>query len=248
LDATDVGTDLKEILIPADRLQARVVELAAEIDADYAGRNLLLVGVLKGAVMVMADLARAMRLPVEMDWMAVSSYGSGTRSSGVVRILKDLDTDISGRDVLVVEDIVDSGLTLSWLVGNLHSRQPASLRLCVLLRKPGAALMDVDVAYTGFDIASEFVVGYGLDYAERYRNLPFIGTLAPHVYGGTEAAGEVAAWEVSAAGEVSAAPGQVPAAPGEAVTNPADGPPGPSAEEGPGAADRDEMPGPEYSG
>ena len=237
MDATDVGTDLKEILIPADRLQARVVELAAEIDADYAGRNLLLVGVLKGAVMVMADLARAMRLPVEMDWMAVPSYGSGTRSSGVVRILKDLDTDISGRDVLVVEDIVDSGLTLSWLVGNLHSRQPASLRLCVLLRKPGAALMDVDVAYTGFDIASEFVVGYGLDYAERYRNLPFIGTLAPHVYGGTEAAGGA-----------SAPPGQVPAAPGEAVTNPADGPPGPSAEEGPGAADRDEMPGPEYSG
>src|SRR6516165_7201908 len=189
LDATDVGTDLKEILIPADRLQARVVELAAEFDADYAGRNLLLVGVLKGAVMVMADLARAMRLPVEMDWMAVSSYGSGTRSSGVVRILKDLDTDISGRDVLIVEDIVDSGLTLSWLVGNLRSRQPASLRLCVLLRKPGAARMDVDVAYTGFDIANDFVVGYGLDYAERYRNLPFIGTLAPHVYGGTEDAG-----------------------------------------------------------
>jgi len=189
LDATDVGADLKEILIPADRLQARVTELAAEIDADYAGRRLLLVGVLKGAVMIMADLARAMRLPVEMDWMAVSSYGSGTRSSGVVRILKDLDTDISDRDVLIVEDIVDSGLTLSWLVGNLRSRQPASLRLCVLLRKPGAARMDVDVAYTGFDIANDFVVGYGLDYAERYRNLPFIGTLAPHVYGGTEDAG-----------------------------------------------------------
>jgi hypoxanthine phosphoribosyltransferase len=145
--------------------------------------------VLKGAVMVMADLARAMRLPVEMDWMAVSSYGSGTRSSGVVRILKDLDADISGRHVLIVEDIVDSGLTLSWLVGNLRSRQPASLRLCVLLRKPAAALMDVDVAYIGFDIANEFVVGYGLDYAERYRNLPFIGTLAPHVYGGTVEAG-----------------------------------------------------------
>ena len=186
MDATDVGADLKEILIPADRLQARVVELAAQLDADYAGRDLLLVGVLKCAVMVMSDLARAMRLPVEMDWMAVSSYGSGTRSSGVVRILKDLDTDISGRDVLVVEDIVDSGLTLSWLVGNLRSREPASLRLCVLLRKPGAARMDVDVAYTGFDIANDIVVGYGLDYAERYRNLPFIGTLAPHVYGGTE--------------------------------------------------------------
>jgi tRNA(Ile)-lysidine synthase len=187
VDASDVGADLKEILIPADRLQRRVAELAAEIDADYAGRDLLLVGVLKGAVMIMADLARAMRLPVEMDWMAVSSYGSGTKSSGVVRILKDLDTDISGRHVLIVEDIVDSGLTLSWLVGNLRSRRPASLRLCVLLRKPAAARMDVDVAYTGFDIANEFVVGYGLDYAERYRNLPFVGTLAPHVYGGEPA-------------------------------------------------------------
>jgi hypoxanthine phosphoribosyltransferase len=140
--------------------------------------------VLKGAVMIMADLAREMRLPVQMDWMAISSYGSGTRSSGVVRILKDLDTDISDRHVLVVEDIVDSGLTLSWLVGNLRSREPASLKVCVLLRKPGALRRDVDVAYTGFDIADEFVIGYGLDYAERYRNLPFIGTLAPHVYGG----------------------------------------------------------------
>ena len=185
MDATDVGADLQKVLIPADRLQARVAELAAEIDADYAGCDLLLVGVLKGAVMIMADLARSMRLPVEMDWMAVSSYGSGTRSSGVVRILKDLDTDISGRHVLIVEDIVDSGLTLSWLVGNLRSRQPASLRLCVLLRKPGAARMDVEVAYTGFEIENEFVVGYGLDYAERYRNLPFVGTLAPHVYAGT---------------------------------------------------------------
>jgi hypoxanthine phosphoribosyltransferase len=193
-------------------LQARVAELAAEIDADYAGRRLLLVGVLKGAVMIMADLARAMRLPVEMDWMAVSSYGSGTRSSGVVRILKDLDTDISGRDVLVVEDIVDSGLTLSWLVGNLRSRQPASLRLCVLLRKPGAARMDVDVAYTGFDIANDFVVGYGLDYAERYRNLPFVGTLAPHVYGGPGDPG------------AAAVPGEAPAGAGEALAEAPDGP------------------------
>jgi hypoxanthine phosphoribosyltransferase len=184
LDVHDVKADLKEVLIPADRLQTRVAELAAEIDADYQGRELLLVGVLKGAVMIMADLARAMRLPVHMDWMAVSSYGSGTRSSGVVRILKDLDTDILGRHVLVVEDIVDSGLTLSWLLGNLRSRQPASLRVCVLLRKPTAAQMDVDLTYTGFDIPDEFVIGYGLDYAERYRNLPFIGTLAPHVYGG----------------------------------------------------------------
>jgi hypoxanthine phosphoribosyltransferase len=187
LDATDVGADLKQVLIPADRVRQRIGELAAQIDADYAGRELLLVGVLKGAVMVMADLARAIRLPVEMDWMAISSYGSGTKSSGVVRILKDLDTDISGRHVLVVEDIIDSGLTLSWLMGNLRSREPASLRVCVLLRKPGAAQMGVDVAYTGFEIGNEFVVGYGLDYAERYRNLPFVGTLAPHVYGGEPA-------------------------------------------------------------
>lgn len=184
MDARDVKGDLKEVLIPADRLQARVAELAAEIDTDYAGREVLLVGVLKGAVMIMADLARAMRLPVHMDWMAVSSYGSGTRSSGVVRILKDLDADIVGRHVLVVEDIVDSGLTLSWLIGNLRSRQPASLGVCVLLRKPAAARMEVDLAYIGFDIGDEFVIGYGLDYAERYRNLPFIGTLAPHVYSG----------------------------------------------------------------
>lgn len=190
MDASDVGADLKEVLIPADRVLARVTELAAQIDADYAGRELLLVGVLKGAVMVMADLARAMRLPVQMDWMAISSYGSGTRSSGVVRILKDLDTDICGRHVLVVEDIVDSGLTLSWLMGNLRSREPASLAVCVLLRKPGAVQMDVEVAYTGFDIADEFVIGYGLDYAERFRNLPFIGTLAPHVYGGGPAGEE----------------------------------------------------------
>jgi hypoxanthine phosphoribosyltransferase len=186
VDASDVGADLKDVLIGEERLRARVTELAAQIDADYAGRELLLVGVLKGAVMVMADLARAMHLPVQMDWMAVSSYGSGTRSSGVVRILKDLDTDISGKDVLVVEDILDSGLTLSWLVGNLRSRGPASVQVCVMLRKPAAARMDVDIAYTGFDIQNEFVVGYGLDYAEKYRNLPFIGTLAPHVYKGEE--------------------------------------------------------------
>jgi hypoxanthine phosphoribosyltransferase len=187
LDANDLGADLKEVLIPAARVQERIIELAAQIDADYAGRELLLVGVLKGAVMVMADLARAMRLPVEMDWMAISSYGSGTKSSGVVRILKDLDTDICGRHVLVVEDIVDSGLTLSWLMGNLRSREPASLRVCVMLRKPGADRMGVELTYIGFDIGNEFVIGYGLDYAERYRNLPFIGTLSPHVYGGEPA-------------------------------------------------------------
>lgn len=184
MDERDVGSALKEILITAERLQVRIGELAAQIDADYAGRDLLLVGVLKGAVMVMADLSRAMHLPVQMDWMAVSSYGSGTKSSGVVRILKDLDADITGRHVLVVEDIVDSGLTLSWLVGNLRSRDPASVQVCVMLRKPAAASMDVEVAYTGFEIDDAFVIGYGLDYAEQYRNLPFIGTLAPHVYGG----------------------------------------------------------------
>jgi hypoxanthine phosphoribosyltransferase len=185
VDGSDMGADLKAVLITPERLRARIGELAAQIDADYTGCDLLLVGVLKGAVMVLADLARAMHLPVEMDWMAVSSYGSGTRSSGVVRILKDLDSDITGRHVLVVEDIVDSGLTLSWLVGNLRSRDPASVRVCVLLRKPDAARMDVDVAYTGFEIGDEFVIGYGLDYGERYRNLPFIGTLAPHVYEGS---------------------------------------------------------------
>jgi hypoxanthine phosphoribosyltransferase len=182
VDESDLGPGLKQVLITAEQLQARVGELAAQIDADYADRELLLVGVLKGAVMVMADLARAMHLPVEMDWMAVSSYGSGTRSSGVVRILKDLDADITGRHVLIVEDIVDSGLTLSWLVGNLLSRSPASLAVCAMLRKPGSAQQHVDVAYTGFEIGDEFVVGYGLDYAERYRNLPFVGTLAPSVY------------------------------------------------------------------
>ena len=185
MDETDMGPALKQVLISAEQLQARIRELAAQIDADYAGRDLLLIGVLKGAVMVMADLARALHLPVQMDWMAISSYGSGTRSSGVVRILKDLDTDITGKHVLIVEDIVDSGLTLSWLTGNLHSRGPASLAVCALLRKPASAQMHVDVAYTGFDIGDDFVVGYGLDYAQRYRNLPFIGTLAPAVYGGS---------------------------------------------------------------
>jgi hypoxanthine phosphoribosyltransferase len=183
-----MGADLLEVLISPEQLQARIVELAAQIDADYAGRELILIGVLKGAVMVMADLARAMHLPVSMDWMAISSYGSGTTSSGVVRILKDLDADIGGKHVLVVEDIVDSGLTLSYLVHNLQSRDPASVSVCVLLRKRAAAQMPVEVAYTGFEIDDKFVIGYGLDYAERYRNLPFIGTLAPHAYSGEASA------------------------------------------------------------
>jgi hypoxanthine phosphoribosyltransferase len=182
VDEKDMGNDLASVLITDDQIQAKLAELAAKIDADYADRDLLLVGVLKGAVMLMADLARYLHHPLEMDWMAISSYGAGTKSSGVVRILKDLDTDIDGRNVLVVEDIVDSGLTLSWLLANFASREPASLEVCALLRKPEALQVPVDVRYVGFDIPNEFVVGYGLDYAERYRNLRFVGTLAPHVY------------------------------------------------------------------
>jgi len=182
VDEKDLGDQLEKVLISEEQIQRRLSEMAGEIDTDYDGRDLLLVGVLKGAVMVMADLARTLHTPVEMDWMAVSSYGSGTKSSGVVRILKDLDKDISGRNVLIVEDIIDSGLTLSWLMSNLSSRGPASVEVCTLLRKPEAAQVDVPVRYVGFDIPNEFVIGYGLDYAERYRNLPFVGTLAPHVY------------------------------------------------------------------
>jgi hypoxanthine phosphoribosyltransferase len=177
-----MGQDLERVLLTADEIDAKLAEMAAAIDEDYAGKDLLVVGVLKGAVMVMADLGRKLRHDVQMDWMAVSSYGSGTKSSGVVRILKDLDADIMGRDVLIVEDVVDSGLTLSWLLANLASRGPASLEVAALLRKPSEAKVDVPVRYVGFDIPGEFVVGYGLDYAERYRTLPFVGTLAPHVY------------------------------------------------------------------
>jgi hypoxanthine phosphoribosyltransferase len=174
--------DLVEVLYTSDQIQARLAELAAEIDADYEGRDILLVGVLNGAVMVVADLQRAMRSHVEMDWMAISSYGSGTQSSGVVRILKDLGVDIEGRHVIVVEDIIDTGLTLSYLVSNLASRQPASLAIMTMFRKPGATRMEVPVKYVGFDIPNKFVVGYGLDYASRYRNLRDLAVLAPHVY------------------------------------------------------------------
>ena len=179
-----MGGDLEKILLTAEQIDARLAQLAAHIDEEYRGRDLLLVGVLRGAVMTMADLSRKIRIPLEMDWMAVSSYGSGTKSSGVVRILKDLDTDIQGRNVLIVEDVIDSGLTLSWLRSNLLSRGPESVRIATTLRKPEAAKVAIDVDYVGFDIPNEFVVGYGLDYAERYRHLPFVGTLAPHVYGG----------------------------------------------------------------
>lgn len=177
-----MGKDLETVLLTEEQIHAKLAELAALIDQDYAGRDPLLIGVLKGAVMVMADLTRHLHSAVEVDWMAVSSYGSGTKSSGVVRILKDLERDITGRHVLVVEDIIDSGLTLSWLLTNLRSRGAASVEVCTLLRKPAAAKVEVDVRYVGFDIGNEFVVGYGLDFAERYRNLRVVGTLAPHVY------------------------------------------------------------------
>jgi hypoxanthine phosphoribosyltransferase len=177
-----MGDDLAEILLTEEQIHRRLDELAAAIDADYAGRELILVGVLKGAVMVMADLSRRLHLPVQMDWMAVSSYGSGTKSSGVVRILKDLESDVLGRDVLIVEDVVDSGLTLSWLLNNLRSRGASSVEVATLLRKPDAAKVRLGLRYVGFDIPPEFVVGYGLDFAERFRTLPFIATLAPHVF------------------------------------------------------------------
>jgi hypoxanthine phosphoribosyltransferase len=182
VDVTHVENDLSKTLVTEAEIQHRLGELARQIEADYAGRDLLIVGVLKGAVMMMADLARALNRHVAMDWMAISSYGSGTTSSGVVRILKDLDADITGRHVLVVEDIIDTGLTLSWLVSNLRSRGPASVNICTLLRKPDALRMAVDVKYVGFDIPNEFVVGYGLDYDERYRNLRSVSTLDPEVY------------------------------------------------------------------
>ena len=182
MEPADIQGDLTEVLLSEADIHARIAELCRQIVIDYEGRELLVVGVLKGAVMVMADLSRELRRHVEMDWMAVSSYGAGTQSSGVVRILKDLDTDLSGRDVLIVEDIIDSGLTLSWLRENLESRGAASVEICALLRKPEAAKVDVDVRYVGFEIPNHFVVGYGLDYAERYRNLRAVGILAPHVY------------------------------------------------------------------
>jgi hypoxanthine phosphoribosyltransferase len=182
METADTNGDLVEVLITKERIHERLAEICRQIETDYAGRDLLLIGVLKGAIMVMADLSRELRRDVEMDWMATSSYGRSTESSGVVRVVKDLDLDISGRNVLIVEDIIDSGLTLSWLIGNLTGRSPASLEVCTLLRKPDAAKVSVDVRYVGFDIPNEFVVGYGLDYAERYRNLRAVAVLAPHVY------------------------------------------------------------------
>ena len=170
-----------EVLIDAETLQNRIRELGDEISGDYAGRELLLVGVLKGAVFFMADLMRSIAVPCEIDFMAISSYGASTDSSGVVRILKDLDINIEGRDVLVIEDIIDSGLTLSYLLRNLESREPASLSVCALLTKPERREIEVDVRYIGFEIPNKFVIGYGLDFAERYRNLPYVGVLHDHL-------------------------------------------------------------------
>ncbi|MFT4109906.1 hypoxanthine phosphoribosyltransferase [Propionicimonas sp.] len=182
MDATDIAGDLSEVLFTRSQIEARLAEIAAQVDQDYRELNPLLVGVLNGAVMVMADLSRALHIDCAMDWMAISSYGMGTQSSGVVRILKDLSTDLEGRHVLVVEDIIDTGLTLTYLMQNLASRNPASLEIMAMFRKPDAMKAEIDVKYIGFDLPNQFVVGYGLDYAGRYRNLTDVGILAPHVY------------------------------------------------------------------
>jgi hypoxanthine phosphoribosyltransferase len=178
----ELHPDVERVLLDPDQIQQRLTEIGEEITRDYAGHPPLVVGVLKGAVMVVADLTRRIDLDIDMDWMAVSSYGAGTKSSGVVRILKDLGTDIHDRDVLIVEDIIDSGLTLKWLTENLRSRGPRSVEICTLLRKPEALKVDIDVRYVGFDVPGEFVIGYGLDHAETYRNLPYVGILKSSVY------------------------------------------------------------------
>ncbi len=182
MDLSKIENDIERVIVDEKTLQEKIKELAARVDKDYENKDLLLIGVLKGAVMAVADLSRALQRHVDMDWMAVSSYGSGTKSSGVVRILKDLDRDITGRNVLIVEDIVDSGLTLSWLKSNLESRGAASVEILSILRKPESAKVEVNVKYVGFEIPPDFVVGYGLDFDEKYRNLPFIGVLAKHMY------------------------------------------------------------------
>ena len=175
-------SDIEEILVSTEEIDVALAAMGRQITVDYAGRSLLLVGVLKGAFVVMADLARHIALPLEFDFMAVSSYGAATKTSGVVRILKDLDHDLEGLDVLLVEDIVDSGLTLKYLLKNLAARKPASLEVAALLRKTGLQKVPLDLRYVGFEIPSRFVVGYGLDYAERYRNLPYVATLKPETY------------------------------------------------------------------
>jgi hypoxanthine phosphoribosyltransferase len=181
MSAAELERAVTEVLIDRDALQRRIPEHAEEISTDYTGRDLLLVGVLKGAVFFMADLMRNLTIPCEIDFMAISSYGDSTDSTGVVRILKDLDINIEGRDVLVVEDIIDSGLTLSYLMRNLEARQPASLEVCALMTKPERREIDVPVRYIGFEIPNRFVIGYGLDFGERYRNLPYVGVLDPEL-------------------------------------------------------------------
>ncbi|MDQ1082800.1 MULTISPECIES: hypoxanthine phosphoribosyltransferase [Microbacterium] len=180
--AADISDDISEVLLTEEQIHEKLAELATQVVTDYDGREVVLVGVLKGAVMVMADFARHLPVHITMDWMAVSSYGASTRSSGVVQIRKDLDTDITDKHVLIVEDIIDSGLTLSWLLDNFASRGAASVEVLALLRKPDAMKVEVDCRYVGFDIPNDFVIGYGLDYAERYRNLRDVAVLAPHVY------------------------------------------------------------------
>lgn len=180
--AADISDDISEVLLTEEQIHGKLAELATQVASDYAGRDVVLVGVLKGAVMVMADFARHLPMHATMDWMAVSSYGASTRSSGVVQIRKDLDTDITGKHVLIVEDIIDSGLTLSWLLENFASRGAESVEVLALLRKPDAMKVQVDCRYVGFDIPNDFVIGYGLDYAEKYRNLRDVAVLAPHVY------------------------------------------------------------------
>jgi hypoxanthine phosphoribosyltransferase len=176
--------DIDRILITGDEVQSKIRELGDRITEDYRGKDLLLVGVLKGAFVVMADLSRHIRLPLRFDFMAVSSYGASTKTSGVVRILKDLDHDIEGMHVLLVEDIVDSGLTLAYLLKNLRGRGPATLEVCALMQKPEVQRVDIDIRYKGFEIPPVFVVGYGLDFAEKYRNLPYVATLKPEAYEG----------------------------------------------------------------
>ena len=180
--AADIADDLTEVLVTEEQILERLRDLASEVAVDYEGKDLVLIGVLKGAVMVMADFMRALPILVPMDWMAVSSYGASTKSSGVVQIRKDLDTDLHDKHVLIVEDIIDSGLTLAWLLENFESRGAASVEVLALLRKPKAAKVEIDCRYVGFDIPNDFVVGYGLDYDERYRNLRDVAVLAPHVY------------------------------------------------------------------
>lgn len=184
MDLHDAGDALESVVVSQEQIAQRIAQMGEEISRDYAGKELLLVGVLRGAIMVMADLSRKIHVPVVMDWMAVSSYGASTKSSGVVRIIKDLTEDVNGREVLIVEDVIDSGLTLSWLQANLRSRGAKSVRIATIVRKPAAAKIDVKADYVGFDIPNDFVVGYGLDYAEQFRHLPFIAKLSPAVYGG----------------------------------------------------------------